>query len=71
MNEQFESTYTMSVHSQERGRTILEIVLYAVLSLSVITGIWQMARTPVKISAPGIERSTVYQNTGVQIVERG
>jgi hypothetical protein len=70
MNEQFESTYGLIVRSEERGRGILEIVLYAIFGLSVITGIWQMARTPVNISAPGIEQCTVCQGSEMQAVEQ-
>jgi hypothetical protein len=67
MNPQFESTYALLVRSEDRGRNILEIVLYAIFGLSAITGIWQMARTPVRISAPGIEHSYVCQNIDTKV----
>jgi hypothetical protein len=70
MNKEFESTYAMLVRSEERGRGILEIVLYAIFALSVIAGIWQMAQTPVNVSAPGMERCTVCQNSDTQAVEQ-
>jgi hypothetical protein len=55
MNEKFESTYALLVRSEEKSRTILETVLYAIFILSVVAGIWQFAHTPVKISAPADE----------------
>ena len=55
MNNEFESTYALLVRSEEKGRGVLEIVLYAIFVLSVIAGICQFALTPVKISAPGLE----------------
>jgi len=70
MNENFESTYALLVRSEEKGRSVLETVLYAIFILSVTAGIWQFAQTPVKVSAPGIERCDVCeisapQNPGV------
>jgi len=70
MNENFESTYALLVRSEEKGRSVLETVLYAIFILSVTAGIWQFAQTPVKVSAPGIERCYVCdisasQNPGV------
>src|SRR4029077_19814778 len=55
MNNEFESTYALLVRSEEKGRGVLEIVLYAIFILSVMAGICQFALTPVKISAPGLE----------------
>jgi len=57
MNTNFESTYALVVRSQEKGRTVLEILLYAIFILSVVAMIWQFAQTPMKISAPGLEPS--------------
>jgi hypothetical protein len=59
MNQEFESTYALIVRSEEKSRTVLETVLYAIFVLSVIVGIWQFAQTPVKISAPGLEPCVV------------
>jgi hypothetical protein len=61
MNQEFESTYALLVRSEEKSRSVLETVLYAIFVLSVIIGIWQFAQTPVRISAPGLERCTVCQ----------
>jgi len=52
MNNQFESTYALLVRSEEKGRGVLEILVYAVFVLSVVLSIWQFAQAPLKISAP-------------------
>jgi hypothetical protein len=55
MNDQFESTYALLVRSEEKGRGVLEILVYAVFILGVVFSIWQFAQTPVEISAPRLE----------------
>ncbi len=52
MNNQFESTYALLVRSEEKGRGVLEILVYAIFVLGVVLSIWQFAQAPVKISAP-------------------
>jgi hypothetical protein len=66
MNQKFESTYALLVRSEEKGRSVLETVLYAIFVLSVIVGIWQFAQTPVKVSAPGLEPCVVCQISAEQ-----
>jgi hypothetical protein len=61
MKNQFESTYALIVRSEEKSRSVLEIVLYAIFILSVVVGILQFAQTPVKVSAPGLEHCSVCQ----------
>jgi hypothetical protein len=55
MNQEFESIYALLVGSEEKGRSALETLLYAIFVLSVVVVIWQFAQTPVKITAPGLE----------------
>jgi len=55
MNNQFESTYGMLVRSEEKGRGILEILVYAVFALSVVLSICQFAEVPVNTSALKLE----------------
>ena len=55
MNNQFESTYALLIRSEEKGRGILEILVYAVFVLGVVLSIWQFTQTPVEISAPRLE----------------
>jgi hypothetical protein len=52
-NNQFESTYCLLVRSEEKGRGVLEIGVYAASILSVVFSIWQFAQTPVTIPPPG------------------
>ena len=50
MNNQSESTYRMLVRSEEKGRGILETLVYATFTLSVVLSICQFAEAPLKIS---------------------
>jgi hypothetical protein len=59
MNNQFESTYALLVRSQERGRGVLEAVLYVAFILSPVLLIWEFAQTPINIRAPGFEAWSV------------
>ena len=43
MNNQFESAYAMLVRSEEKGRGILEVLVYAVFAFSVVLSICQFA----------------------------
>ena len=66
MNDQFESTYALLARSEEKGRGVLEILVYAVLILGVVLSIWQFAQTPVNISARGLEPSVACHTTTTQ-----
>jgi len=59
MKSNFESTYALLVRSEDKSRTILETLLYAIAILSAVAGIWQFAQTPLKVSAPVAEQTTV------------
>jgi hypothetical protein len=54
MNTKSESTYTLLVRSQEKGRTVLEILIFVLCIFSVVVVIWQFAQTPLESSAPGV-----------------
>jgi hypothetical protein len=43
MNNQFESAYAVLVRSEEKGRGILEILVYAVFAFGVVLSICQFA----------------------------
>ena len=45
MNNQFESTYALLVRSEEKGRGVLEILVYVVFFLGVVLSIGQFAQT--------------------------
>ena len=63
MNDQFESNYALLVRSEEKGRGLLEILVYAIFFLSVVSSIWQFAQTPLKISAHGVEENVACHTT--------
>ncbi len=67
MNNQFESTYALLVRSEEKGRGILETLVYVIFLLGVVLSIWQFAQTPVKISAPGLEPCVACHTTTTQL----
>ena len=70
MNDQFESNYALLVRSEEKGRGLLEILVYATFFLSVVLSIWQFAETPLKISAPGGEAYVAYHTTTTPSLKR-
>jgi hypothetical protein len=53
MNDKIESTYVLLVRSEEKGRGVLEIAVYAAIILSVVFSIWQFAQTSVTALTPG------------------
>ena len=53
MNNKFESTYALVARSEEKGRNVLEIAVYAAFILSVVFSILQFAQMPVTVPAPG------------------
>jgi hypothetical protein len=55
MNNESQSTYALIVRSQEKGRGVLEALVYAVFILGVVLSIWQFAQTPLKIPTRGLE----------------
>jgi hypothetical protein len=56
MNNEFESTYALLVRSEEKGRGVLETIVYAAFILSAIFSIWEFAtQSPIRIPACGLE----------------
>ena len=55
MQSSTNSTYSLIVRSEEKSRSILEIVLFAFFILSAVVSIWQFAREPVAVPAVGLE----------------
>jgi hypothetical protein len=56
MNNPHESTYALIVRSdsEEKGRGVLEFLLYAVFIFATAFSIWQMTLQPVRIPAGGL-----------------
>jgi hypothetical protein len=53
MNNEHESTYTLLVRSEEKGRGTMETMVYALLGLSVIVSIWQFVLQPNRLPIDG------------------
>jgi hypothetical protein len=68
MNNQFESMHALLVRSEEKGRGVLEGVLYVAFFLSALLVIWEFAQGPVRIQAAGLEQSAVSQATRTQVI---
>ncbi|MEN3368355.1 MAG: hypothetical protein V7609_498 [Verrucomicrobiota bacterium] len=45
------STYALLVRSEEKERSLFEVVAYGLTVLSVVAAIWQFAAQPVKLPA--------------------
>ncbi len=52
-----ESTYALIIRSEDKSRSILEVVLYAFFLLSAVVSIWQFAQQPVSVPAAGFSPS--------------
>jgi len=54
MKKEAQSTYGLLVCSEEKGRSIMETVVYALFGLSAIISIWQFGAqpSPLPIGAP-------------------
>jgi hypothetical protein len=70
MNNQFESNYALLVRSEEKGRGVLEAVLYVAFILSAVLLIWEFAVSPVRIEAVGLEQAVVSQAARTQAISR-
>jgi hypothetical protein len=71
MNNQFESNYALLVRSEEKGRGVLEAVLYIAFVLSAVLLIWQFAQSPVNPRAIGLEHWSVGEATTAQTMPQG
>lgn len=71
MNNQFESTYGLLVRSEEKGRGVLETVLYIAFVLSAVLLIWQFAQSPVNPRAVGFEHWAVVEAATAKTTPQG
>jgi hypothetical protein len=71
MNNQFKSTYALLVRSEEKGRGVLEAVLYVAFFLSAVLLIWEFAQSPVNIRAAGFEHRAVAEAAKTQAISEG
>jgi len=61
----------MLVRSQEKGRTILEIVVFVLWIFSVVAVIWQFAQTPLETPAPGVAPCIACHTSDSKLPARG
>jgi hypothetical protein len=71
INNQFESAYALLVRSEEKGRGILEALLYVAFIFSAVLVIWEFAQSPISIQAVGLEQGTVSQVARTQVISHG
>jgi hypothetical protein len=68
MNTQHqESAYALLVRSEDKGRGVLETVLYALFILSAVFTIWQFAQQPIVIPAAGLQ-CIACETTSAQVI---
>ena len=48
-NPHNETTYSLLVRSEEKNRSVLEIVVFALFMLSAVFSIWQFAVQPISV----------------------
>ncbi len=53
MCNEHKSTYALLVRSEEKGRGIMETLVYALFGLSVIVSIWQFVQQPNRLPIEG------------------
>ena len=51
--DEHESTYALLIHSEEKGRNLVEMVIYPLLILGPLIAIWQFTQQPVNIPIVG------------------
>ena len=68
MNNEAQSTYRLLVRSEEKGRTIMETIIYAVLTLSVVVSILQFAREQNQLPAALISEPTEIQHLSQHLI---
>ena len=67
MNTEFESTYALLVRSEEKSRSVLETLVYALFMLGIVVSILQFVQTPVTILAAGLEPRVVCNNPATEL----
>jgi hypothetical protein len=61
---QHESTYALLMRSEEKGRNLLEMVIYPLLIIGAIIAIWQFVLQP--MTAPSVDAKTGLSITSEQ-----
>jgi hypothetical protein len=53
----YESTYALLVRSEEKSRSRLEVLVYAIFILSAVFSIWQAAHQPMMLPLKSVNTS--------------
>lgn len=59
------------MRSQEKGRTLLEIVVFVLCVFSIVVVIWQFAHTPLETSEPGVTPCIACDTSTSKVPVRG
>ncbi len=61
-----ESTYALLVRSEEKERSLFEIIAYGLFILSAIAAIWQFVQQPLKLPLDNIPQTASVASTLVK-----
>jgi hypothetical protein len=66
--KQFESTYALILRSEEKNRSRLEVLVYALFILSAVFSIWQFAHQPntLPLNSVNTSAAVVLESTTVR-----
>ena len=70
MNSEFESTYALLMRSEEKGRGVLETVLYVAFILSAVLLIWEFAHSSLRVQPNRVGQDIVRQAAKTQIISQ-
>jgi hypothetical protein len=60
---QHESTYGLLIRSEEKGRNVLEMVIYPLLIIGAIVAIWQFVVQPMESPSMNAKEGLGFQDT--------
>ena len=59
-----ESTYALLIHSEEKGRNVLEMVIYPLLIVGAMIAIWQFVLQPMELPSVDTKAGVSVTSTG-------
>jgi TRAP-type uncharacterized transport system fused permease subunit len=62
----FESTYALLVRSEDKSRSRLEMVVYALFILSAVFSIWQAVREPIGLPLKSVHTTAAVATDSVR-----
>jgi hypothetical protein len=70
MNDEFESTYALLMRSEEKGRGVLETVLYVAFILSAVLLIWEFAHSSLRVQPDRVGQQIVRNAAKTQMISQ-